>query len=75
MYPVTGTLPPFFRVDARIERRWTFSGGHWIGATFECFNALGKAEQIGATYSPAAGLSPRTQASIIFPSFGVEGAL
>ncbi len=74
-YAVVGTLPAFFRVDARIEKRWAFSGGRWIGATFECFNALGKAEPIGAGYSPVAGLTPRTQAPIIFPSFGVEGAL
>ena len=27
--------PAFFRVDARIEKRWAFAGGEWIGATFE----------------------------------------
>jgi TonB family protein len=74
-YAVTRTLPPFFRVDARIEKRWTFSGGPWIAATFECFNSLGNAEPVGGEYSPAAGLTLRTQAPILFPTFGVEGGL
>jgi TonB family protein len=72
---VTRRLPPFFRLDARIEKRWTFPGGQWLGATFECFNALGKAEPIGGNYSPDTGLSIRTQSPIILPSFGVEGSL
>jgi hypothetical protein len=75
VYTVTGRLPPFFRLDGRIERRWTFSGGQWIAATFECFNALDKAEPIGGDYSPAAGLTIRTQSPIILPSFGLEGGL
>lgn len=31
-------------LDPLAMRGWTFSGGEWIGATFECFNALGKAD-------------------------------
>jgi hypothetical protein len=74
-YAVTGGLPPFFRLDGRIERRWTFSGGQWLAATFECFNALDKAEPTGGSYSAATGLTIRTQAPLIFPSFGLEGGL
>jgi hypothetical protein len=74
-YSTTGRLPPFFRLDARIEHRWTFSGGQWIAATLECFNALDKPEPIGADYSPGAGVTIRTQSPIILPSLGVEGGL
>jgi hypothetical protein len=74
-YSVVGRLPPFFRVDVRIERRWTFSGGQWLAGTFECFNALDKAEPIGGDYSPATGITPRTQSPIILPSLGLEGGL
>jgi TonB family protein len=75
VYSVTRRLPPFFRLDGRIERRWTFSGGQWLAVTFECFNALDKAEPIGGDYSPATGLTIRTQSPIILPSFGLEGGL
>ncbi len=74
-YSVTNRLPPFFRLDVRIEKRWTFAGGQWLGATLECFNALDKAEPIGGNYGPAMGLSLRTQSPIILPSFGLEGGL
>ncbi len=33
-----GNLPAFWRVDARIEKKWTFSGGQWLAGTLECFN-------------------------------------
>jgi TonB family protein len=75
IYSVTDKIPPFFRLDARIERRWTFPGGQWLGATFECFNALDKAEPIGGNYSPESGLTIRMQSPIILPSFGLEGGL
>jgi hypothetical protein len=74
-YSVIGRLPPFFRLDGRIEKRWTFPGGHWLTATFECFNALDKAEPIGADYSPATAVTIRTQSPIILPSFGLEAGL
>jgi hypothetical protein len=75
IYSVTGRLPPFFRLDGRLERRWTFTGGRWIAMTFDCFNALDAPEPIGENYSPTTGLSLRTQSPIILPSFGLEGGL
>jgi hypothetical protein len=75
VYRVTGRLPFFFRVDTRIERRWSFSGGQWLAATFECFNTLDQAEPTGRDYSPGTGLTLRTQSPIILPSFGLEGGL
>jgi TonB family protein len=74
-YAVTGTLPPFYRVDARLEKKWTFPGGQWITATLEGFNVLDKAEPIGKSYTPAFGLSPNNQSPIILPSIGAEAGL
>ena len=74
-YEATGTLAPFYRLDVRIEKRWTFSGGQWLAGTLECFNTLDKAEPTGEDYVPAVGLVPRTQSPIILPSIGIEGGL
>jgi TonB family protein len=74
-YVVTGDLPPFYRLDARIERRWSFASGQWLALTLECFNALGAAEPTSAAYSSDAGLTIERQSPIVLPSFGVEGGL
>jgi len=70
---VTGTLPSFYRLDARLEKRWSLGGDAWISGTLECFNALDKAEPINVHYSQQAGLGVVTQSAIILPSVGVEG--
>ena len=72
-YAVTGRLPPFYRVDVRLEKRWLFAGGRWLAGTLECFNALYKSEPIGVNYSPQEGLSVASQSPVILPSIGVEG--
>jgi hypothetical protein len=75
VYTETRRLPPFYRIDGRVERRWTFSGGRWFGLAMECFNALGAAEPVGGSYSPGSGVTIRNQAPLLFPSFDVEGGL
>lgn len=72
-YTKTGLLPPFYRVDARIEKRWAFKDGKWLAATIEAFNALDKGETTSATYSPQNGLGLNTQNPIFLPSVGLEG--
>jgi TonB family protein len=74
-YPVTGTLPPFYRLDARLEKKWTFPGGQWVTATLEGFNVLDKAEPTGKMYTPAFGLVLNEQSPIILPSIGIEAGL
>jgi TonB family protein len=73
MYTVDGRLPAFYRLDARIEKKWEFSGRKWLAATLECFNVLDKAEPINVAYSVLQGLSTVTQSPIILPSIGVQG--
>jgi hypothetical protein len=73
VYEVSGTLPPFYRLDFRVEKRWHFAGGRWLAGTVECFNALGNAQPSGTSYSPAGGLAVRYASAIVLPSVGVEG--
>jgi TonB family protein len=70
-----GELPTFWRLDARLEKRWTFSGGQWLGATLECFNVFDRAEPIGDQYVAGGKLQINYQSSIILPSVGLEGGL
>lgn len=74
VYHVTGQLPPFYRLDGRLEKRWLFPGGQWIEASLECFNILDKSEPTGVDYSTKNGLSVTGQSPIILPSVGVEAA-
>jgi TonB family protein len=69
----TGNLPAFYRLAARVEKKWFFSGEKWLGATLECFNVFDKPEPIFADYSARQGVIIRTQSPIILPSIGLEG--
>lgn len=80
-YQPSGDLPPFWRVDARLEKRWTYPAGQWLAATLECFNVLAEAEPVG----DRSGARPATptpndvevtyQSAIILPTIGLEGGL
>jgi hypothetical protein len=72
---VGGNLPVFWRLDARLEKRWSFSGDRWLGATLECFNVFDKAEPVGDEYVPGKGVRIDYQSAIILPSIGVEGGM
>jgi hypothetical protein len=74
-FDVTRRLPSFYRVDVRVERRLNFAEGRYFAFTWECFNALARAEPIGYEYAPNSGLTLKKQAALIFPSFGIEGGL
>jgi hypothetical protein len=73
VYVINGRLPPFYRTDVRLEKRWLFSNERWLAATLECFNALYKSEAAGANYSTSQGLTFNWQGPIILPSIGLEG--
>jgi len=73
LYTVHGGLPPFYRLDVRLEKRWLFAEGRWLAGTVECFNTLYKDEPIGTSYGPQQGLTINTQSPVILPSVGLEG--
>jgi TonB family protein len=64
-------LPGFFRLDARVEKRWTFKSGAFITGTLEWFNALISDEVDGVVYTPQ-GLVYQRQSALTLPSIGVE---
>ncbi|XXX78365.1 TonB-dependent receptor [Sorangium sp. So ce134] len=55
--------PPFYRIDARIERRWSIGKRGWISAVLEGMNVTANKEVIGGE-----AIGPVT-----IPSIGVEG--
>jgi hypothetical protein len=65
-------LPSFFRLDARLEKRWTFSGGAYLTGTLEWFNALVADEVDGVVYTPQQGLLYKRQSALTLPSIGIE---
>ena len=69
-----GRLRPFFRVDARIEKRWAWRKTGHISLVLEVLNATGTKEIISRQCDP---LSCRDEelGPIVAPSLGVEGAL
>ncbi|MGH7440903.1 MAG: TonB-dependent receptor plug domain-containing protein [Polyangiaceae bacterium] len=78
-YHPTGDLPPFWRVDARLEKRWTFPAGQWLAATLECFNLLGMREAVNDSHPPDSTslteVKVEYQSAIILPTIGLEGGL
>ncbi|XXY47451.1 TonB-dependent receptor plug domain-containing protein [Sorangium sp. So ce269] len=57
--------PPFYRLDARLERRWSIGERGWLSAVLEGVNVTANKEVIGGTE-----IGPVT-----IPSIGVEGGL
>ncbi|WP_437309448.1 TonB-dependent receptor domain-containing protein [Sorangium sp. So ce388] len=57
--------PPFYRLDARVERRWSIGKRGWLSAVLEGVNVTANKEVIGGTE-----IGPVT-----IPSIGVEGGL
>ena len=70
-YTVTGRYPMFMRVDFRFEKKWTFSSGTSISATFEWFNSLLKREIDNVQLTPG-GLVIGGRSPLTLPSIGVE---
>ena len=67
-----GNLPDFWRLDARLEKKWTLSNHRWITASIECFNLFDRAEPTGDYYVPGQGIVTYYESAIILPTIGVE---
>jgi hypothetical protein len=66
-------LPPFFRVDLRLEKRWQLGRTTWISAVAEWMNATLSKEAIGTQCSLNEGCQTQTVGPVSIPSLGVEG--
>lgn len=64
-------LPPFVRLDQRLEKRWALGGTRWISAVLEMQNSTLSTETLGVTCRPIC--KPVVVGPIAIPSIGVEG--
>jgi TonB family protein len=69
----TGRLPPFFRFDARLEKRWSVASGRgWLSLVLEVQNAFGAKEMLVSPDQCGVGKDCRI-GPITIPSIGLEG--
>jgi hypothetical protein len=66
-------LPPFFRLDARLEKKWTLGGSKWLSLVLEMQNATLSTEYIGVRCDLTC--KPLQVGPIAIPSLGLEGGL
>jgi TonB family protein len=65
-------LAPFFRVDLRLEKRWSLGKRAWLSFVAEWLNATLSKEEIG-TSCTLQGCQATTVGPITIPSLGIEG--
>jgi hypothetical protein len=65
-------LPSFYRIDLRLEKRWSFARDAWISFVAEWMNVTLHKEAI-ATTCTLQGCQSQTIGPITIPSIGVEG--
>jgi len=70
--PDSTRLPPFFRVDLRLEKRWQLSEKAWISFVAEWLNATLTKEAVTTTCT-LSGCEAETIGPVTIPSIGVEG--
>jgi TonB family protein len=72
-YVYEGRVNGFFRLDVRFEKRWRFTSGSFIAATFEWFNALVASETMDKYWDAAqGGIRTQTRSPLTLPSIGIE---
>lgn len=67
-------LPPFYRVDLRVEKRWVWREHRYISFVIEGLNVTGSKEVVGRS-CVGATCKDNALGPIIVPNIGVEGAL
>jgi len=68
----TSRLPPFFRVDLRLEKRWKLGRTRWLSVVAEWMNATLSKEAI-STRCTLQGCESQTIGPVTIPSLGLEG--
>ncbi|MFO0590299.1 MAG: TonB family protein [Polyangiaceae bacterium] len=67
-------FPAFFRLDGRLEKKWTLGGTRWISAVLEMMNTTLSTEQLNIDCSGVT-CKPTVVGPVSIPSIGVEGGL
>jgi hypothetical protein len=65
-------LDPFFRIDARIEKRWNLKKKRWISLVLEMLNMTLNEEAISVSCSTEE-CTQSTVGPVTVPSIGVQG--
>lgn len=65
-------LPPFFRIDLRLEKRWQLTDTVWISAVAEAMNATLNKEAVQSECT-LEGCEAEEIGPVTIPSIGVEG--
>lgn len=71
--PTGRDLPPFFRLDQRLEKRWSLGGPRWISLVVEMQNSTLSTETLGIHCREEC--EPVVVGPIAIPSIGLEGGL
>jgi hypothetical protein len=66
-------LPPFFRLDQRLEKRWSLGGPRWISLVIEMQNSTLSTETLGINCRETC--EPVVIGPVAIPSIGLEGGL
>lgn len=70
----TGRVPPFFRFDARAEKRWPIGKRAWLSLVLEIANAMLAKETLQEQCVPGTmRCNPVTIGPVTIPSLGLEG--
>ena len=70
-YDTGNELPPFFRLDGRVEKRWSLGKTRWISAVIEMQNTTLSTETLGIRCNETC--EPVEIGPVSIPSIGVEG--
>jgi TonB family protein len=66
-------LPPFFRLDARVEKRWSLGRTRWLSLVLEMQNTTLSTENLGVRCDRTC--KPTIVGPVSIPSIGLEGGL
>jgi hypothetical protein len=72
--PEATRLPPFFRVDLRLEKRWNLGKTAWLSVVAEWLNATLSKESI-AQNCTLSGCEATFIGPVTIPSIGLEGGI
>ncbi|NUP09074.1 MAG: TonB-dependent receptor [Polyangiaceae bacterium] len=67
-------MPPFFRVDLRLEKRWVFAP-YYLSFVAEVQNLMGARDTLTYECAVGHGCAPDHFGPIVIPSIGIEGGL
>lgn len=72
---LSGRLPAFFRLDARLEKRWTWRKRGHLSLIFEGLNVTASREILSQQCESNGKCEQQAFGPIVVPSIGFEGAL